>query len=260
MSNYKDFWIDAKKKVRLFEKLDDADMVFGANTRGWGHKYKIYPVMVEQEILTIEKEKNISLPEEFRFYLSFFGTGGAGPDYGVENFRETFKKTEFEKPFVYTELSKQTGDICDNEPIEDFEGLIYVGTAGCGSDYYLELLGENIGMVWCNWGDGGCNGEGNFCDFYSKWLEKVELGLKRYQKLKEIEKRFSSLFGKFRSITFQDIVNHMECEYRERAYDGNQYGVPKGLTWVYFDRTPGKIILNDKREVMRIDFSDRCSI
>ena len=52
----------------------------------------------------------------------------------------------------------------------------------------------------------------------------------------------------------------MECEYREREYDENQYGVPKGLTWVCFDRTPGKVILNVKREVMRIDFSDRCSI
>ncbi len=260
MTIYKDFWIEAKEKIRLFKELDDADLVFGANTRGWGHKYKIHPVMSESEILTIEKEKSIFLPEEFRFYLSHFGAGGAGPDYGVENFKETFKKTEFKKPFIYTELAKQTGDVCDNEPIEDFDGLIYVGTAGCGTDYYLELSGQNIGMVWCSWGDGGCNSEGDFCNFYSKWLDKIELHLTRYKRLKEIEEKFNGPTGKFRRISFQDIANHMDCEHREKKHDGNEYGVPEGLIWIYFDRTPGKIILNEKREVIQIDFSDRCSI
>ena len=115
---------------------------------------------------------------------------------------------------------------------------------------------DNIGNVWCSWGDGGCSNEGDFINFYSKWLKNVEVELLRYTKLKELKKRFDSFFGKFRKPTFDDIISRMDCKYSESAYDGSEYGVPHGQIWVHFEKTKGKIILNDNREILRIEIGN----
>ena len=44
MTSHKEFWIEAKGKVKRFADLDDANLVFGAHTRGHGHGYKVSQV------------------------------------------------------------------------------------------------------------------------------------------------------------------------------------------------------------------------
>ena len=255
MKSYRDFWLSAKEQIKTFKELDDADLVFGARTRGIGHNYEVHHPLTSQQIQTIEKDKNITLPDEFRDYLLYFGAGGAGPDYGIKNIKETFKTTIFDNPFIYTEASKETGDVLDNEPIEDYDGLLYLGTAGCGTDYYIELLGKNIGTVWCSWGDGGTNSEGNLCDFYTQWLIKVETGLTRYHQLKTLGSRSKGISSIFSKLHIDEVINQMDCDFKEQKNDGSRHGPLEGQSWVHFNQTPGRVIVNDNREVISIDFS-----
>lgn len=203
MNSYKQFWLEARKTIRRFKYLDDSDVIFGARALRYhppkGHNYKIDPVMKPSEIDAIEAKFNISLPEELKDYLLYFGAGGAGPDYGVKNFRHSFETFSYDKPFVTPSIDKYG----DNDPIEDFSGLIYFGTAGCGADYYLELVSENIGEVWVTWSSGdSCTKLGNFIDFYSNWLEESEKILKEYQN-KQINNGFLSKlrhYFRFRNV------------------------------------------------------------
>src|SRR6516165_6463110 len=53
--------------------------VFGA----LGHHYKLNPTLAVSVIGAFEKLKGLSLPEDYRRFLTEIGNGGAGPYYGV---------------------------------------------------------------------------------------------------------------------------------------------------------------------------------
>ena len=180
------FWYYAKEKVELFSMVDTekTQLIFGARASlSPGHDYHIFPTMSLDEIAQIEKDKSITLPAEFKSYLLKFGAGGAGPAYGVVNLREAFANATFDRPFVYKKHYAEDG-------IEDFSGLMYIGTAGCGSDYFIELKGLSVGQIYCNWGDGGSDSDtGTIRDFYAEWLDNTSSAIIRHQhqKIQELE-------------------------------------------------------------------------
>jgi SMI1 / KNR4 family (SUKH-1) len=53
--------------------------VFGVDS----HDFHANPTLSEADILTFEKEHRVSLPDDFRQFLTNVGNGGAGPFYGV---------------------------------------------------------------------------------------------------------------------------------------------------------------------------------
>ncbi|WP_020411212.1 SMI1/KNR4 family protein [Microbulbifer variabilis] len=252
-----DFWSMAKERIVLFEELDDAEVVFGARTRGNGHRYKVLPLVTDKEMLEFEKKNGFELSLEYRTFLQTFGAGGAGPYYGIYDFRKNVLANLYTKPFPYTSTFEFSDEVEDDDPIWDYDGLAFICEAGCGTDYFIELNGSNPGQMWCSWTD-ECSIEGSFLDFYKAWFEKVDIGLHRYQLLKELSSK-RSWFGKPKKFELSDVVSHMQCEYEERAFDGKNF-VPEGQIWVQFDKTPGRVILNEKREILRIDIHDRCAI
>ena len=163
-SFYDRFWARAQYKVGMLATYNkDESFVFGTKDTWEGDDYKILPAMSLSEITKIEKDKTITLPDEFKSYLLNYGVGGAGPDYGIVDLKEAFIDAVFDQPFIYHEHYAEDG-------IEDFSGLLYIATAGCGTDYYIELKGETVGTIWCNWGSTGSSKEGNICDYYASWL------------------------------------------------------------------------------------------
>ncbi len=260
ISDYKDFWEDIANRVRAFSTLDDANLVFGANSNGGGHHYEILPTLTDEELKAIESTKGVVLPIPFASFLRYFGAGGAGPGFGVQDVRATIKETDLSTSFRYDEKSLITGDVCDNPIIENFDGLMYLGTAGSGTDHYIELNGDNVGKVWVQWGEGGSNSIADFSLFYSEWVDRVEISLTRYHCLKRFAERTKGFMNKFNRLSFKELKSALGCGYREYPSNDSGFGAPAGHSWIYFDSTPGKVVINDRQEVVDIDFSDRCAI
>ncbi|MEP1742809.1 MAG: SMI1/KNR4 family protein [Kangiellaceae bacterium] len=252
-----EFWSVAKERIKVFEKLDDAEVVFGARTRGHGHRYKALTTVTDKEILKFEEKNGFELPLEYRTFLQTFGAGGAGPYYGIYDFRKRVLPNTYTKPFPYSSAFEFTDDVKDDDPIWDYEGLAFICEAGCGTDFYIELNGSNPGQMWCSWTD-ECSTEGSFLEFYRAWLEKVDTGLHRYQLLKNISNK-KNWFGKSKKLELADVISHMQCKFEEQVFDGKNF-VPEGQIWVQFENTPGRVILNEKKEILRIDIHDRCAI
>src|SRR5437660_10695527 len=61
---------------RLFVAQPD---VFGAD----GHHFKLNPPLSETEVIAIEHHHNVSLPVDYRNFITQIGNGGAGPYYGI---------------------------------------------------------------------------------------------------------------------------------------------------------------------------------
>lgn len=47
------------------------------------HKYQSNPVALESEVAAIERKYGVSLPDDYRTYLTTFANGGAGPFHGI---------------------------------------------------------------------------------------------------------------------------------------------------------------------------------
>ena len=166
------FWRAAKRKVEEFAMVDSKDSpIFGD-----GDNFHVYPTMSLSEIQQIEKKKSITLPDEFKSYLMHYGAGGAGPPaYNVINLRKAFARTTFDKPFVYKAHYSEDG-------IEDFSGLMYIGEDGCGTEFFIELKGQSVGQIYCNWGSVGADSSsGNIRDFYESWLDHTSSVIIRRQ-------------------------------------------------------------------------------
>ena len=245
------FWLSAKDKVKQFAKFDDANIVFGASTRGHGHHYQTLPAVTDKEILSFEKKNGIDLPLEYRTFLQTFGAGGAGPYYGIYDFRKNVQPHMFTKPFPYASTVVFADNVGDDTPTWSQDGLAGICEAGCGTDYMLELNGSNPGQVWCIWSE-ECEIIGSFLEFYREWLEKIDIHLSRYQSLRALQKKHNTL----RTLKFSNIVSVMNCAYTEQPHTALHDYIPKGQIWAGFDKTPGTVILNEEREVLKIHFDD----
>ena len=59
-------------------RADAGRQVFGAGK----HQYRLGPVLALEEIRRVETQRQMKFPEEYVFYLTQVGDGGAGPYYG----------------------------------------------------------------------------------------------------------------------------------------------------------------------------------
>ncbi len=245
-----EFWQDARAKAETFGPLDTAGMVFGAGpSRGFGHRHEILPVVSDRDILVFETNNGFELPVQYRTYLQTFGAGGAGPYYGVFDYRKHVMEETFPEPFPYTE-EVWYDDVADDDPLYDLPGLARIIEAGCGAGYLVELNGANPGQLWCDWNEACSNGD-TLISLYAKWLDKVGTGLERYHLLRS----FIDDNGKIPKMVLQDVADRMQCTFRETRFDDT----PEDETWVYFDQTPGRVLINDKKQVLKIEAGGQIS-
>ena len=68
-----------RELVRRAGQVDRQYKVFGAER----HKYRLNPTVSPEEVARFEAKYHVKLPEEYVFFLTQVGNGGAGPYYGL---------------------------------------------------------------------------------------------------------------------------------------------------------------------------------
>jgi hypothetical protein len=149
------------------------------------------PPATEKDVATFEQRHGISLPAEYRLFLTQLGNGGAGPpEYGLVPLGEPATDMLLEERAVWTELPHvqrafpftkhwvwedgQTSDEGTEEHIA--YGSIFIGNDGCGMYWHLIVTGPERGTPWMLCGEGiqpVCPRRG-FLQWYEDWLEGRE--------------------------------------------------------------------------------------
>jgi len=165
------------------------------------HKYCLNQVISEATVREFEEKYAIRLPDDYRWFITKVGNGGAGPDYGLERFEHgIFACLDFDneeeyidpsKPFELTEPWNMPYDASlDDDEREKYEdeyfsdkwvnGVLRICNRGCGMSVLLVVNGPEHGTLWV---DDRCSDYGiypidkrrktYFWDWYGGWLNRV---------------------------------------------------------------------------------------
>ena len=220
-----DYWTEVRQRIIEMRHIDfSCNMVFGSNS----HKYKINRRVSERRLRAFEVKNDVELPSEYRAFLTAFGAGGAGPDYGIYSFARIGSHSVRER-FHLTESCEWPED--DDDPIWDLPGLLPISTSGCGIDWSIEINGPQPGTMWVDAGPGDqlmrCD---SFGTWYSKWLDRIEDGLRKYQVIAEMV---------FWGTAVEEI---------SKAIDVEPYAIEDdGASYLRFQDVPGRIRTDGKR-------------
>ena len=179
--------MDAQSVIERLRNLDRKDkkrQVFGA----MGHNYVLNPPLDVSVIEAFELEHGVSLPEDYRQFITEIGNGGAGPAYGVFPFGKHddchdlrpweggYLVGDVGKPFRFNKawnVDKKFWDAEPNPPEgtsqdeEDLlwqewdkileakywntsimDGAIPICHLGCALRQWLVINGDQRGFVW----------------------------------------------------------------------------------------------------------------
>jgi hypothetical protein len=174
-------------RLTVLERLADLDRrdrrrrVFGASF----HQYKLNPPLPVAMIEAFEKRYGVTLPGDYRLFLTEIGNGGAGPSYGLLTFGKDDDDREWEagdligdpsKPFPHTTAWNLPASFWDGErdpspdmpPEEEdrlweawdrelevhywnpaiMNGAIPICHLGCALRQWLVINGDQKGFVW----------------------------------------------------------------------------------------------------------------
>ncbi|MBL1226131.1 SMI1/KNR4 family protein [Enterococcus sp. BWR-S5] len=150
--------------VAMAGKVDAERKVFGSSK----HKYQLRPVLSLEELKAFEVKYQISLPEEYVFFLTHVGNGGAGPYYGLTTLEKLIGTEEHaaairNEALIDKKLSRAQWQQLMDETEEDddlydkamerlYGGMLNIGTQGCTYDNLLMLSGSEAGkIVYIDW-------------------------------------------------------------------------------------------------------------
>lgn len=154
-----------KLLVKKAGEIDKTREAFGARK----HQYKLNPVVSIDKIYRFESKYNIKLPEEYVFFLTMVGNGGAGPYYGLYMLENTDMHNEYpesisRQAFISNQLSKEIWKSTMDELEESddakydeimkqvYGGIMIIGTQGCTYDNLLMVNGSEEGkIVYIDW-------------------------------------------------------------------------------------------------------------
>ena len=190
---------EVQKILDAARLLDPSYALFGAKK----HQYRLRPPLAPALIHEIETRHGLELPEDYVYFLTEIGDGGAGPDYGIDSFAEQFRETgqrwlprywaalgqPFEprpmEPEEVEEYSIVTREGYEKDPSRYFiqevpeeedwsRGLLTLGTHGCQWDFTLVLTGPHRGRVFDTDNEGGYGlAAESFTAYYEAWLSRI---------------------------------------------------------------------------------------
>lgn len=174
--------------LRRVEAVDPERCMFGART----HQYRLEPPIDAQTLRAAEKENGFTLPEDYFWFLSEVGNGGAGPNYGLYAFGSHEQEEEFpylsSEPVLEPKDSKEAyerfvapyKDAPDGKPPKTlWQGLLTVGTVGGTCDMMLVVSGPDRGRILHVDRDLDrpyYSPDASFLDWYARWLEEAAAG------------------------------------------------------------------------------------
>lgn len=153
------------------------------------HRYRLGAPLKAEYLLLFEREHGVTLPSDYRSFLTDVGDGGAlragaGPNFGLQTLARSTGDCDPATPFPLVAdprddqpLGKQF--VPGNEEWGDEElwpGVLEISYAGCANYSFLVVNGEAYGTVW------EANGDSNqyfptgrtFWEWYQRWLEGLE--------------------------------------------------------------------------------------
>lgn len=183
----------------------------GVEILGSGGCRLLEPPMTDGELVELETQIGVGLPEDYRAFLRQAGRGGAGPEYGLFPPRRVDGRWTWEdsptrpetlaRPFAHIRgfvLDDYRRERPPTQGIPDFwgevppdlpddaahsDGLLYLCHLGCGLWVTLVVSGPARGQIWtdcCAEGEGfqpDQNADGTrrtFTDWYRDWLRTAE--------------------------------------------------------------------------------------
>ncbi len=90
------------QRLAYLDRRDPRRKIFGAN----GHDYKLRPTVPISVIESFEKQHGISLPANYRSFITEIGDGGAGPFYGLLPFGKDDDDHDWESGGLVGDVSK----------------------------------------------------------------------------------------------------------------------------------------------------------
>ena len=154
-----------RKQIQKAANKDPEYKVFGAQK----HKYQLNPVTTIEKIRQFEQKYSLKLPEEYVFFLTQVGNGGAGPYYGlysleeVEKYNMDYQQEPEVEALIDVSLSREKWNkaVCEMEDSDEkydeilrriAAGILVIGTQGCTYDNLLMCRGSESGkMVYIDW-------------------------------------------------------------------------------------------------------------
>lgn len=197
---------EIEKVLLQAEQLDPKYEMFGVQH----HKYKLNPPIRKEFVHRIEERYNFQLPEDYFQFITEAGDGGAGPAYGIYQFKNFLRKgsspgvekfyeayrQSLARPFIVYPMkpgeveydyafSKEAYEKnpekyfveignSDEYALCDTNGYLVLGTHGCQWDFGLVISGERRGQVFDTDNEGGYSlAAGSFSEFYQEWLDYI---------------------------------------------------------------------------------------
>ncbi|MCC6281180.1 MAG: SMI1/KNR4 family protein [Saprospiraceae bacterium] len=164
-----------KSKLEALRNLDKRFVIFGATT----HQYKMRNTLSVEEIQTIEKENDITIPEEYKEFLLHLGCAGAGcgeeglltphiREVGVITEMDVLGESEITLKSIDMHISRLTGS----------SKYIRLFDYGSGIETTLVLNGKEAGKLVTYDAEGRFRiEEAGFLDTYEFWLDSSLLAL-----------------------------------------------------------------------------------
>jgi hypothetical protein len=171
-------------------------VMFGASA----HRFELGPPLPESEVTAFEREHGISLPDDYRAFITTIGHGGpgrwggAGPFYGLHPIQDwatslwgTPDANTLAQPFpaepgrVYSDWPS---DVMSGDDHEPYAGTLTLSDQGCGYLSILVVSGPARGRVADN-SDAptGPNftDDADFLGWYERWLDAVLIGATHFR-------------------------------------------------------------------------------
>lgn len=173
------------------------------------HQYKLKPPVDLTFVREVEKKYQFFLPKDYVQFITEVGDGGAGPSYGMYQFRNLTRKGKTPKTERFYEefrrnLAKElrlrpleledveyfcfseeeykqnpekffaASSECYNTDMNIENGFLPLGSYGCGTEYGLVVTGEKHGQVFRVNIEGCYEWEADsFQAFYQNWLDFI---------------------------------------------------------------------------------------